>query len=303
MSVATGKSFRPAVTALANWFGSNRLLAPEVGRQLGKLEWCGVPFVGGCCELGYIDTRTGLAADLHRDLINLARVVRIPTLKDELCRNLDMAIFHPDELAAAQKRCRDRSANSVSTLFGDPETMPVEAARQYGSVAWAYDYFICSWMGRGGQSGVDKEFDQTISFRWTASGGDSCKRFRSAAESLDAWCETFKPWNFIVKDAFSFLDEVKDLKGYGIYLDPPWPDDGAIYKHKFTEQMQRDLAKDLCRFNDTRVVVRYGNHPLIRELYPETHWHWITQTSKAQSNNDVHEVLILNGAPRSGVIA
>jgi DNA adenine methylase len=43
------------------------------------------------------------------------------------------------------------------------------------------------------------------------------------------------------------------------------------------------------------VVVRFGDHPLIRELYPESHWTWVRQTSRAQSNDDVREVLLLNG--------
>jgi DNA adenine methylase len=283
------------VTALANWFGSNRTLAYTVGRQLGKCEWVGVPFCGGCCELPYIKTRSGIASDLHRHLVNLARVIREPESKSLLVRRLDETLFHPDELVRAQKVCIERDRVIEKGLFGSAQAVADSWNEDTPSVEWAWAYFVSSWMTPGGRSGTKGEFGQSLSFRWTASGGDSCTRFRSAVESLDGWSQAMQPWNFVCMDAFEFLAACKDKPGHGIYLDAPWPEDGDGYKHPFTVQHQRKLASVAREFTQARVVVRFGDHPLIRELYPESHWTWVHQTSRAQSNDDVREVLLLNG--------
>lgn len=281
-----------ATTALANWFGSNRTLASTVGGYFDGCTWVGVPFVGGCCELPYIKCRSGMAADVHRHVINLARVVRDSELKPLLVERLDATLFHPDELADAQRRCLALESNSDVGLFGGgnpPSTL------DRPDLDWAYDYFICSWMGRGGNAGTDAEFRQGISVRWNANGGDSCTRFRSATDSLNWWHVGLARWNFLVLGCFEFLDLVKDEIGHGIYSDAPWPGPGDKYTHRFTVSQQRQLARRLASFRRARVVVRYGDHPLIRELYPTPHWRWIEQTSKSQAGGDVNEVLIING--------
>ncbi len=281
-------------TALAGWFGSNRTLAPLVGKHLAGMKWIGVPFCGGCCELAYLKPRSGVAADVHRHILNLARVVREPQLKDALAARLDSTLFHPDELAAAQRRCGiwEQNTEAASGLFSSGK-----AHDGTPSVNWAYDYFICCWMGRGGNAGTDSEFTQGMSVRWNANGGDSCTRFRSAADSLDAWTAALKPWNFVTQDCFEFLDNAsKDDDGHGLYCDPPWPGPGDKYTHRFGEAQQRRLADVLGAYARTRVVIRFGDHPLIRELYPSPQWKWIEQTSKGQAGNDVNEVLILNRA-------
>lgn len=81
---------------------------------------------------------------------------------------------------------------------------------------------------------------------------------------------------------------------FGIYSDPPWPDAGEEYLWRFTEQDHRDLAAILNRFERIRIVVRYGDHPLIRELYtPEDGWSWIECETRNQGNNAVKEALIV----------
>lgn len=49
----------------------------------------------------------------------------------------------------------------------------------------------------------------------------------------------------------------------------------------------------LADFDNVRIVVRYGDHPLIRELYPEPDWTWHPQTTRNQANKPVEEYLIL----------
>jgi site-specific DNA-adenine methylase len=269
------------ITALAQWFGGNRGLAHTVGAALGKLRWCGVPFAGGCAELPHIQTAAGVANDLHRHIINLARVVRDDELVEQLVHRLEGALFHQDELAGAQRRCREREQRGGNGDAAD--------------VVWARDYFLACWMGRGGHAGKRSEFNQTLSARWTASGGDSAVRFRSAVESLRAWHDALKRWSFLCLDAFEFLGHVHDKPGVGLYVDAPWPDAGEDYQHRFPAYDHMQLADVLSRFREIRIAIRFGDHPLIRELYTEPQWTWLRQTGRNQQNNETAEVLIVNG--------
>ncbi len=269
------------INTLAQWFGGNRTLSHRVGEALGKLRWCGVPFAGGCPELAHINTAAGAANDLHRHIINLARVVRDNDLVEQLVRRLDDLLFHPDELAGAQRRCRERE--TLDEFGGVPD------------VEWAADYFTACWMGRGGHAGKKHEFDQKLSLRWTSSGGDSSVRFRGAIESLREWQAALRKWSFSCLDAFEFTAHVRDVKGHGLYVDAPWPGAGEEYRHGFSPNQQAALAEALAAFDLTRVVVRFGDHPLVRELYPESHWTWLRQSSRNQRNGKVAEVLLVNG--------
>jgi len=278
------------IKALAPWFGSNRVGAAAVGKEIGRVSWCGVPFCGGCPELPEIDCRAGVANDLHRHIINLARVVRHPVTRSLLSAALEHRLFHPDELAAAQKRCYERQAEA-SALFGEAVAKTDDAP----DVEWAADYFTCAWMGRGGNAGRDGEFDQSLALRFTASGGSSAKRFQSAVDSLVAWQDALKSWEFSTVDAIGFIDRVRDEPGYAVYIDAPWPDAGLDYKHPFSDKLQAVLARAAARFKAARVVIRFGDHPLIRELYPEDRWTWVRRTTRDQQNGEVAEVLIING--------
>lgn len=283
----------PTITTIAPWFGANRVSGAEVGRQLGRLDWCGVPFLGGACELMHIQTRSGVGNDLHRHLINLARVVRDPEACHYVVDGLNHVLFHEEEYRHAQRRCREKD---VSPFLLGAEMK----ADDRPCVQWAIDYFICCWMGPGAKPGKNTEFSSYFASRWTASGGASVKRFRSAVESLLGWSKILERWEFRVVDAFAFLGECKDTEGHGLYCDPPWPDAGAEYKHAFGDNDHRRLARMLATFKNTRVVVRYGDHPLIRECYPESRWRWVERTTRDQANGKVREVLIVNGAEIPG---
>lgn len=291
-------SGEPDIKTLAPWFGSNRQSAYRVGQELGSLAWCGVPFAGGCSEIRHIKCRAGVASDLHRHLINLATVVREEALRLQLCERLSHALFHETELLEARRRLAGREVCEGGSIFTGEAT-----ATQLGDVAWAFDYFVSCWMGQGAAAGKVTEFRGDLSVRWTSSGGDSAKRFASAAASLHAWGRSFSNWNFMVCNAFEFLPRIVDDASHGVYADPPWPDAGKEYKHRFTLQDQRNLARALSRFERARVVVRFGDHPLIRELYPEGEgpgkWTWLRHVTRSQQNTDVNEVLLINGPARS----
>lgn len=205
-------------------------------------------------------------------------------------------LFHPDELAAAQAVCIKQEADDSegSDLFvrETPRSAPIVIGEE-ASVDWAAAYFVATWMGRGGQAGTKSEFNQSLAVRWGATGGTSARRFQSAIESLAAWGKALGPWEFVCLDAFAFLDLCKDRPGHAVYVDAPWPDAGDGYKHRFPDVMQRRLAIRLRSYEHTKVVVRYGDHPLIRELYPEDGWIWHRHDSRDMHNGTVSEVLLV----------
>lgn len=257
-----------SVTTLVPWFGSNRMLAPHVGYALAGCKWVGVPFAGGMSELAHINCRELIVNDLHRDVINLARVTADPIQGPRLWRRLRRVVFHADVLRDAQEACRE------------PSSDPVE---------WAANYFIASWMGRNSEAGKDREFNTGLSIRWDAAGGGSVTRFHSAIESLKMWRKILSKATFTTMDVFDFLEKCKDAPGHGIYCDPPFPGAGDGYKHKFTDHV--NLAKRLSVYRQTKIVMRYYDTSFIRSLYPD--WTWKPLAGRKQSNDVAAEVLII----------
>lgn len=270
-------------TALAPWFGSNRMLSPLVGQELRGCKWVGVPFAGGMSELAHIKASTIVVSDLHRHVINLALCVQCPERRKQLVERLDAAPFHPDMLAKAQEICRKVEANL-------PPSFEIT-----GGTDWAFNYFVACWMGRSHKCGIDDEFNGGLSTRWNANGGDSNKRYRSAVESLEAWGEVMRRCNFSVLDCFDFLGRCEEKQSHGIYCDPPFIGPGDRYKHQFTEEQHCRLAHSLASFTVTRVVCRFYDHPLIRKLYPEGRWTWNLLKGRTQANGGAPEVLLTNG--------
>lgn len=283
------------IKALAGWFGSNRTQAELVGQELGRLSWCGVFFAGGMSELPHIRTQAGVAIDLHHHMVNLASVVADDRLLLRMIHRVDRMLHHAESLAAAQRRCRARAPQAGGGLFGE-----AAKAADGPDVDWAADYFACCWMCRGGIAGQSGEFNQGLSIRWSASGGGSARRWRSAVESLPAWHAALHQWSFACMDAFDAMAKLDKQKGAaGCYFDPPWVLEGAAYAHPFTERHHRRLAAESARLSGAgyRIVLRYGDHPLIRELYPIHRWRWIESTTKDQQGGNVAEVLIVNAQP------
>lgn len=283
MTTTATKPKGPKITAIASWFGSNRTLAHEVGQTLAGCEWVGVPFAGGMCELLHIDARTMLVSDVHRHVINLARVVADDELRQLAVGKLNRVMpFHPDRLDEAQRKCWDNQPGP--------------------SADWelAVEYFITIWMGRSHKAGTKDEFNGSVSLRWNANGGDSNVRFRSAVRSLAEWSRIVKRCNFCVMDCFDFLDRCEDASGHGIYCDPPFPGPGDKYKHKFTIADHKRLASRLAKFQETRIVCRFYDHPLVRELYPEPQWTWLSFSGRNQVNDETPERLIVRNMPTEG---
>ena len=100
-------------------------------------------------------------------------------------------------------------------------------------------------------------------------------------------------------DRGEFLARAKDRAGHGFYADAPWPDDGDGYTHTFTPAMQARLVGRPGEFRDSRVVIGLGDHPLIRELYPEGRWTWRRLNGRNNANGHVAECLVIKGASRA----
>lgn len=265
------------VTALAPWFGSNRLLAHHVGELLAGRKWVGVPFAGGMCEVSQITARSIVVGDLHRHLINLARTIADDELRPVLVRELRRTTFHPDELDQAQEWCKVHQP----------------APQLKADLTAAINYFRCVWMGRSHIAGTADEFHGRLSTRWNANGGDSNTRFRSAVRMIAEFSRTARRCSFSVMDAFDFLARCEDNPAHGIYCDPPFPGAGREYRHNGGRTDAEEtiwhtrLRDSVVTFTRTRVVMRFYRHPLIERLYPADDWQWVepaggrTQTGKA----------------------
>lgn len=262
------------ITALAPWYGSNRMLGEHVGAALRGCEWVGIPFAGGMAEVPHIKARTMVINDKHRDIINLAQCVAAKEGCDWIMREADKVPFHPDVLTTAQKGCKEP--------WGLEEY-------DAGRALW---YFVCVWMGRSGKAGTDGELSGDVALRWNAGGGDSAVRFRNATEALAGWHRILRRATFSTLDVFDFLNQCHDAAGHGIYCDPPFPGPGDKYTHKFTEQQHRELATRLTLYGKARVVCRFYDVPLVRSLYPEHYWTWTHLKGRKMTNDEAPEVLL-----------
>lgn len=271
----TAPKAKPKSGRLVQWFGANTQHANLAGRLLDGCAWVGIPFSGGMSEVPSINARLILCGDRHRHIINLCQVIASEEGRTWLASEADKMPFHPDVLKSAQeKACKWQWLDGPSA----------EAA------LW---YFVSTWLNRGGKAGTDAEFKGNLPMRWDAAGGGSNQRFRTAIETIEEFGQTFRRCEFTCLDAFEFLANVKDNPASGLYVDAPWPSTGDGYRHAFTVQQQRDLARVLAEFKQTRVVVRFGVHPLIDELYPRDVWYWRGVESRTQANKACPEVYLL----------
>lgn len=268
-----GKSRR-----LLQWFGANTEHAAEPGRLLEGCRFVGIPFAGGMSEVPFFTAKQILVNDLHRHVINLCAVVADDTMRAELIQRCDAMPYHPSALKQSQEFASRCSPTS----------------HMVPSMSAAVAYFVCVWMGRGGKAGTSGEFTGALPIRWNANGGGSNRRYRTAIEALDEWGKAFRRCEFTCMDAFDFLGKWKDIAGHGLFVDAPWPGVGDEYTHKLVDVDQQHLADVLHGFSHTHIVVRYGDHPMIRDLYPDDRWKWLPMESRTQSNKRKPEFLICN---------
>jgi DNA adenine methylase len=252
-SISPGASSEMKVTAIAPWFGGKRNLAPKIIELLGPHRAYWEPFCGSCAVLlAKEPSSMETVNDLHGDLINLARVLQNEETALELYGRLNRTLMCEDLFLSAAQRCKDRGYHEPA---GEPDC------------ARAYDFFLASWLGRNGCSGI-LSYNWTYCVRYTSNGGQSAKRWQSAIESVPAWYRRLQNVTILNRNGFEILERIEDKPGTVIYCDPPYLEKNAKYIHDFRNEDHERLAGLLRHFQKTRVVLSYYEHPRLQELYP-----------------------------------
>lgn len=261
-----------------SYFGSDSEVAAELAALLDDCSHVTIPFVGGASILPHLKARAIVANDLHAAAITFYRFASGRYGESQrlaLVRKCESTLSHPEEIELA-KTYLDKLAMQLSVDY-----------------AWAF-WALC-WIGRKGKGGT-KHQGGMPSVRRTANGGTNASRITAAAADLEAWAKQFKRCEWTQEDFCACLDKVADVPGCGIYCDPPWVGAGRNYLHTFTDVDHSVLAFCLDRFEQATVVLRYGDAPLIRDLYPADRWTWTQASSRTQANKVREEVWITRNA-------
>jgi DNA adenine methylase len=241
------------ITALAPWFGGKRNLAATIVEEIGPHAAYWEPFCGSMAVLlAKPEATMETVNDLHADLINLARVIKVEALAIELYGRLARTLACKVLMDEAAARLAERKNG---------------AAADEPDIDRAEDYFLTSWLGRNGVSGTIS-YNQGYSRRFTKNGGHAATRWIGAVESIPWWHERLRAVSVLSECGISILDRIEDADGVAIYLDPPYLVKGARYVHDFEEADHLRLAAALRRFRRTRCVVSYYDDSRLAELYP-----------------------------------
>lgn len=284
------------VNALVPYYGAKRQMAARIVGALGPHQSYLSPFCGSLAvELAKPPCRMEVVNDLHGALVNLVRVVRDDDEGVLLFDRLNRTAF-----------CEELYADSVEYL----DAREADAARRVVLVsqppdgAWAYHYFVASWMGRNGLAGTARETSTGFCKRFTSGGGDPATRFRNAAACVPAWWERFRNLTVLSEDGIGLCRRFEDAAGAVVYADPPYVSKQAQYKHDFTLDQHAELAEALLRFEKTRVVLSYYDDPLVDELYVRRGWNKVLvdvnkNLSVAAGTEKAPEVLLSNHEMRA----
>ena len=264
-----------------SYFGSDSEVAGQLAGLLDHCKHVTIPFVGGAAILPHLKARGIVANDLNWHALNFYRVMSSKLCRQELIDMCQTTLSHPGELDLANK------------ILAEPHVSSTHVSSTHVAsthVAWAY-WALC-WIGRKGKGGT-KHMVGMPSVRRTANGGNNATRIRAAANDLQEWATHFERCEWESVDFRSLLAKVADRPDCGIYCDPPWIGAGRNYLHTFSEQDHRDLCDQLGLFLSATIVVRYGDDPLLREIYTEPEWTWIETESRTQANKVRGEVWIV----------
>lgn len=256
------------------YFGSDAAVARELGALLDHCRHVTIPFAGGLSILPYLRAAAVVASDIHGDVINFYRHAsgrHGQEKQQELLAMCQATLSHPQELDDA-----------MALLRGDSRTNALHRA-------WAF--WAACWIGRKVKGG-SRNMGGSPSVRRTPEGGSNATRIKSAAKDLQEWMRQFARCEFQASHYREVLEHAADRRDCGIYIDPPWVTAGRNYLHSFTESDHRDLAMLLRRFTSTTVVVRYGDEPLVRELYSD--WKIVRGESRNQANRPNSELWLIN---------
>jgi DNA adenine methylase len=276
------------LNAIAPYFGAKRMQAAGIIEALGDHKAYWEPFCGSLAVLlAKPKTSVEVANDLNGGLINLARVVQHDSLSLYLFDRLWRTLFNQVAYEESAGWCRRALAGEMPwllTLSGQPR------------LDWAYHYFVMSWQGRNGLCGTAGEANIGFCKRFTSNGGDPAVRFQAAVESIPTWWDRLRGVTILQQDGVELIWKIEDKQGTVIYCDPPYLDKGAKYLHDFEPEEHEKLAAALRRFEKTRVVVSYYEHPLLDSLYLAHGFRKVEKTTKKQMGNGANkapEVLLI----------
>jgi DNA adenine methylase len=219
--------------------------------------------------------------DLHKDLINLARVIQDRKLGPQLYRRLRRVVLHEEVLADAWESL------AVAT---DP-------------LDRAYWYFVASWTGRNGFAGTSNVVGtKGIAVRWTPRGGNGGQRMAAVVDSIPAFRQRIRRVTILNRDAFDIIAKIDDTDGVAVYVDSPYVMKDAEYVHDFSSEDHYRLSVELRRFKTARVVVSYYDCDIVRKLYRGWTIRECTMTKgiynagkRGGEAKEAPELLILNG--------
>jgi DNA adenine methylase len=225
-------------------------LAATIVEQLGPHQVYFEPFAGSMSVL-LSKPRAAHESlnDLNQELMNLALSLREPETARWLWKRADLTLFHEGFLGLAKARVR---ATQDQPPTGDP--------------ARALEFLVYSWFARSGTAGTAASNTRCFRPRYTP-GGNGATHWASVVQSVPWWHERLRRVEMTCRDGFDVLAKVKDRRGVSIYVDPPYVQKGAKYKHDFEPPDHHRLSESLHRFKKARVVVSYYAHPLVNELY------------------------------------
>ncbi len=235
-----------------------------------------IPFVGGAAILPFLKARGIVANDKHDLAINFYQYlsgINGSSGRQKLIARCQATLAHPSEWMSAK------------------ELLGIEWRGTWRQ-AWAL--WAWCWIGRKGRGGLQLN-GGSMSTRWTASGGSNASRLQSVIKDLPLWAEQLARCEWKSLCFRELLPMVKDNEKCGIYCDPPWVGVGKCFVHPFTEEDHVDLADLLRPFLHTTIVLRYGDDPLIRELYRD--WEIIEASSRTRMNKLTPEIWLRNRRP------
>lgn len=239
-----------SITALAPWFGSKRTLAPRIVEAIGPHSVYWEPFCGSMAVLfAKARCRVEIVNDLHGDLVNLARVIQHPIEGPAIYRRLRRVLCSQAEFEQALAAVKEP----------DPQD-------QFNPDR-AFHYFVASWQGMNGVAGT-ATCNTNFAKRFSSGGGDNGTRWRGAVESIPQFRRRLERVQILRSDGVGLCERIEDKAGTVLYVDPPYLVKGSKYLHDFEAADHRRLALALNRFEATRVVVSYYDHPDLAALYP-----------------------------------
>ena len=262
-------------------------MAPRIVEEIGKHR----AYWGLCCgslavEFAKPPSSMETCIDMHGDLTNLCYVLRDEGLAVDLYGRMSRMTLSRELFMDCAEVIRSESPPR------DGEGPDIDRATHY---------MTTSWFGRNGVAGTSS-YNAGFCMRYTKNGGHAAKRFASAVESIPAWHWRLRNITIVRDDIFAHLPRIEDAAGTAIYCDPPYFEKGAKYTHDFDGLHHKQLADQLGRFEKTRVVVSYYDHPLLDRYYEG--WTKVDcTTTKAMANQGQRqrgavkapEVLLING--------